>query len=183
MRVTPLGPERIGGVLAGQTRAWVGDALGVGFYRAAGYAVGFVFRPARGRLDDRVALPRIRGQLVAAHATLAADRAWLWLTAQDAGRIATTAVVIGDDARVLATETMADAPWLAGIPGACAAGPHLFVPTDEGVARIELAHGALAVTRVFAETAALVSAGDRLALSPGGLDVARRTDAFRMQLV
>src|SRR6185436_7651488 len=59
MRKTAFGPERIGSVLAGQTRMWVGDAMGVGFYRAGGYAVGFVFKPDRGGLDDRVALPKI----------------------------------------------------------------------------------------------------------------------------
>ena len=37
-------------------------------------------------------------------------------------------------------------------------------------------------TRVFAETAPFVSAGDALALSRGGLDVLRRRDAIRMQL-
>ena len=181
-RMTRLGPERIGGVLAGQTRAWATSRLGVGFYRAGGYAVGFVFRPDRGVLDDRVALPRIGGQLVAAHATLGDDRAWLWLTSAEAGRLTTTCVVIGAGASVLAAEPLADAPWLAGITGACAAGPHLFVPTDDGVARVEIVQGAIAHTRTFAETAPLVAAGDRLALHPTGLDALRRHDAIRMHL-
>ncbi|MEO8707174.1 MAG: hypothetical protein ABI867_44515 [Kofleriaceae bacterium] len=181
-RTTRLGPERIGGVLAGLTHAWVGPKLGVGFYRAGGYAVGFVFRPDRGGLDDGVALPKIRGQLISAHATLADDRAWLWLTTADQGRIATTCIVIGGDARVIASETLADAPWLAGVAGACAAGPHLFVPTDDGLARIEVIQGAITQTRVFAETAALVSSGDRLSLTTGGIDAVRRRDAIRMQL-
>jgi hypothetical protein len=90
--------------------------------------------------------------------------------------------VIGADAAILATDTLADAPWLAGIAGACAAGPHLFVPTDDGVARIEIVQGAIVQTRTFAETAPLVGAGDRLALAPGGLDAVRRRDAIRMQL-
>ncbi len=182
VRRTRLGDERIGSVLAGQTRIWVGAKLGVGFYRAGGYAVGFVFRPDRGPLDDRVAMPRIRGQLVSAHATLGDDRAWLWLTCADAGRIATTCIVIGADARVLAAETLEDAPWLAGVPGACAAGPHLFVPTDEGIARVEIAQGAIAVTRVFAETAPLVGAADRLVLHSTGIDAIRRHDVIRMTL-
>lgn len=181
-RRTKLGPERIGGVLAAQTRAWVGAKLGVGFYRAGGYAVGFVFRPERGVLDDRVALPRLRGQLVDAHATIGEDRAWLWLTSVDAGRLATTCVVIGADAQVLATASFTDAPWTAGIAGACTAGPHLFVPTDEGLARIEIVQGAITHTRTFVETAPLIGAGDRLALSPGGIDASRRRDAIRMQL-
>jgi hypothetical protein len=183
MRTTRLGPERIGNVLPGQTRAWASERLGVGFYRAGGYAVGFVFRPDRGVLDDRVRLPKLRGQLVDAHATVGADRAWLWLTTVDAGRLVTTCVVIGADASVLATETFDDAPWVAGIGGACAAGPHLFVPTDDGIARLELVQGTIAQTRTFAETAPLVGAGDRLALHhSGGIDVLRRRDALRMTL-
>ena len=183
-RDTRLGPERIGGVLPHQTLAWASARLGVGLYRAGGYAVGFVFRPDRGPLDDRVALPRLRGQLVSAHATIGDDRAWLWLTMTDApsGRLVTTCVAIGADAAVLAADALPDAPWLAGIAGACAAGPHLFVPTDDGVARVEIVQGAIVCTRTFAETAPLVGAGDRLALTRGGLDAVRRRDAIRMQL-
>lgn len=173
MRKAAFGPERIGSVLANQTRIWAGDSLGIGFYRAGGYAVGFVFRPDRGPLDDRVALPKIRGRLVDAHAVVGADRAWLFLD--------NTCVVVDAHANVLATDTI-DASWLAGIHGACAAGNFLFVPTDDGVTRVEIVNGAIAATRVFAETASLVSASDKLALSPGGLDVIRRRDAIRMQL-
>jgi hypothetical protein len=172
-----LGPERIGNVLAGQTRAWVGAHLGVGFYRAGGYAVGFVFRPDRGPLDDRVALPAIRGQLVDAHAALADDRAWLFLTCADRGRLATTAIVIAD-ARVIAAGEI-DSP---GIAGACAAGDNLFVPTDDGIVRFEVVQGTVAQTRCFAETAPFVTSGDRLALAPGGIDVIRRRDAVRLHL-
>jgi hypothetical protein len=178
-----LGPERIGGVLAGQTRAWVGERLGVGLYRAGGFAVGFVFRPDRGVLDDRVALPKIRGQLIDAHASIGDDRAWLWLVTVKRGQLATTCVVIGADARVLACETLTDAAWLAGIHGACPAGPHLFVPTDEGIARVELdSTGVLVHTRTFAETAPLVTSGDRLALTATGIAALRTHDAIHLQL-
>ena len=181
-RTTRLGPQRIGGVLAGQTRAWASAKLGVGFYRAGGYAVGFVFRPDRGVLDDRVVLPKIRGQLIDAHATIGEDRAWLWLTTAELGRIATTCIVIASDGAVLASQTLTDATWLAGISGACAAGPHLFVPTDDGIVRVEITQGAIVQTRTFAETAPLIAAGDRLALSPGSIDALRRRDAIRLQL-
>ena len=178
-----LGPERIGNVLANQTRAWVGAKLGIGFYRAGGYAVGFVFRPDRGQLDDRVALPKLRGKLVDAHAVIGDDRAWLFLSLADGFRIATTCIVIGANANVIASTTLADSPWLAGAGGACAVGPHLFVPTDDGVARIEVVQDTIVQTRTFAETAPLVGAGDRLAISSGGIDVIRRRDAIRMQLI
>jgi hypothetical protein len=182
MRTTRLGPERIGSVLAGQTHAWVGSHMGVGFYRAGGFAVGFVFRPDTGGLDDRVALPAIRGGLVSAHATLGTRTAWLWLTCADAGRLVTTCIVIGADAQVLATATFSDASWLTGIAGACAAGDFVFVPTDDGIVRIEIVQHTVAITRVFAETASIVGAADRLALSPTGIDVLRRRDALRLQL-
>jgi len=182
MRTTRLGPERIGNVLAGQTQAWVGDTLGIGFYRAGGYTRAFVFRPGRGGLDDRIVLPKIRGQLVNATANIGDDLAWLWLTCSDGGRLVTTCVVVDANAQVIATATLDDAPWLAGVPGACVAGPHLFVPTDDGVARVEVVQSTVVPTRVFAETAPLVGAADRLALSPDGIDVVRRRDAIRMQL-
>jgi hypothetical protein len=169
-------------VLAGQTRAWVGSRMGIGFYRAGGYTVGFTFHPERRGIDDRVQLPRIRGRLVAADATIGDDRAWLWLTIEDAGRIATTCIVIGADGATLATETLADATWLAGIGGACAAGPHLFVPTDDGIARIEVAQGSVVQTRTFAETAPLIAAGDRLAIANGALLARRRRDVIRLEL-
>lgn len=177
-----LGPERIGSVLAGQTRAWVGNKLGIGFYRAGGYAVGFVFRPDRGPLDDRVVLPRIRGQLIDWHATLGDDRAWLWFVTAEQGRVATTCLVVGADGSTLACETFGDASWLAGIHGACAAGPHLFVPADDGIARIEIVQGAIVQTRTFPETAPLISSGDRLALTSGAIDAVRTRDAIRLQL-
>ena len=69
-----------------------------------------------------------------------------------------------------------------GLAGAVAVGPHLFVPTDAGVARLEIEAGAISQTRVFAETAPFVGAGDRLAVHGTGLDVIRRRDAIRLHL-
>ena len=62
------------------------------------------------------------------------------------------------------------------------AGPHLFVPTDAGIARIEVIAGALVQTRVFAETADIVSSNDRLVLADGGIAVARSRDSLFLQL-
>ena len=130
-------PSAIGGVLAGQTRAWVGARLGVGFYRAGGYAVGFAFRPDRGVLDDRVALPKLRGQLVDAHAV---DRR-------------RPRVAVARHRRPPSIAMRRDRPRRPNVhrdrhrstrrgspasPAPCAAGPHLFVPTDDGVARVEV---------------------------------------------
>lgn len=190
-RRTPLGRERIGGVLGGQTWAWASASLGAGFYRAGGYTVGFVFDPRRWLLDDRLRLPPLRGELVAAHATFTDERAWLWITLAQRGRLTTTAIVVDRRGDVLAVAPDLDVlelPWLAGVGGACAAGPYLFVPTDGGLVRLEIsrtpAPSPLTVTRTFSETAPLVCAADRLALAPGGgaLDVLRASDAVRLTL-
>jgi hypothetical protein len=143
-----------------------------------------VFRPDRGVLDDRVALPPLRGQLVDAHATIGDDRAWLWLTLSARGRFTTTCIVVGADAKLIASHELGDndVHWLGGVAGACAAGPHLFVPTDAGIARIEVIAGALVQTRVFAETADIVSSNDRLVLADGGIAVVRSRDSLFLQL-
>jgi hypothetical protein len=170
--------QRIGDILPGQTRFWHGERLGVGFYRAGGYTVGFVFDPRRGGLNDQVPLPPIRGQLVAAHAAVGDDRAWLSLVTASAGRLVTTLIAIAADGRVLAAEPFE----LPGLGGACAVGPHLFVPTDAGIARVDCIQNTIVHTRTFAETAPLVSASDRLVISSGALVAVRRDDAIRMEL-
>lgn len=195
VRRTALGHERIGGIVAGQTWAWAdpnGD-FGCGFYRAGGYTVGFVFHPGRGVLDDRLRLPPLRGELIAASAAIAAERAWIWISLAHRGRITTTAILLDRRGELLACFADLEAaahPFLLGVGGACAAGPYLLVPTDGGIARLEFvpATATLAVTRVFAETAPHVCAADRLALAPsaanapGSLDVLRRDDALRLTL-
>jgi hypothetical protein len=207
-RRAALGDERIGDVLAGQTRAWVGARLGAGFYRAGGLAVGFLFRPDRRGLDDRVALPPIRGALVRASAAIADTRAWLsWVTAFG-GRLTTTVVAITADGRIAGTRTGDGDDWLAGVAGAVAVGDALFVPTDDGIVRVEAearaacspppfasartadprgegpheGGGDLVVVRAFPDTRVAVAAGDALHLGPGGLDVVRGDRARRLHL-
>jgi hypothetical protein len=181
-RRTALGVERLGSVLANQTRAWCGARLGAGFYRAGGLSVGFVFRPDRRGVDDRVALPPIRGALVRACAAIADDRAWLAWTTAFGGALATTLVAIAADGRVLGAHTSDGDDWLAGVAGACAVGAHLFVPTDDGIVRVEADAGAIRLTRAFPDTRAAVNAGDALHLGRGGLDVVRGLRARRLSL-
>ncbi len=179
-----LGPEAIGQVLAGQTRAWVGAQLGVGMYRAGGYAVTFVFRPDRRGLTDGVAIPKIRGALLDLHAVVGGDRAWLWWREALAGKETVKCAAIAATGEVLgvAEAPADDAGWLGGVPGACAIGPLLFVPGDDGVVRVEATNGALAVTRRFPDTADFVTAADQLHPGPGGLDVRTRAGALRLTL-
>jgi hypothetical protein len=172
-RAGTLGPEPIGQVLAGLTRAWTSDTLGCGLYRAGGYTVAFTFRPDRRGLNDRVAIPKLRGALIDVHAVCGDDRVWLWWHEALAGRHTVRCAAIAPDGSVLGlAESPADDPtWLTGVRGACAVGPYLFVPTDAGIVRVEVERGALAPTRTFPDTAELVTAADRLVVARGGLGV------------
>jgi len=85
---------------------------------------------------------------------------------------------------VIATHTGDGTDWLAGIDGACAAGDVLFVPTDDGVVRVEAdpATRSIRMTRAFPDTRVAVAAGDALHLGSGGLDVVRGDRARRLHL-
>jgi hypothetical protein len=183
-RHAAFGPEPIGQVLAGHTRVWAGDAIGVGLYRAGGYTNAFVFRPDRRGLRDGVAIPRIRGGLVDVHGVCGADRAWLWWREALAGKetVRCAAISAAGDVLGVADAPADDAGWLDAVRGACAVGPLLLVPTDAGVVRIEAAAGALTVTRTFPDTADFVTSADRLRPAPGGLDVQTRDGALRLTL-
>ena len=183
-RKTPFGPEPIGQVLAGLTRIWAGDVLGVGLYRAGGYTNVFVFRPDRRGLRDGVAIPRIRGALVDVHGVAGADRVWLWWREALAGKETVHCAAIAATGEVLgvATAPADDAGWLAGVPGACAAGAALFVPTDAGIVRVEALAGDLALTRTFPDTADFVTAADQLHPAAGGLAVRTRDGAVHLTL-
>ena len=172
-----LGDERVGEVLAGQTRFWVGPEFGFGFYRAGGLAVAFVFDAVRRGLADGVPIPPIRGRLMGADCVFGDGRAWLLLELESSGNIVRRCVVIARDGRVISS---ADSPpWLESAHGACAAGPYLFVPTDKGIIRVE---ESLDRWTEFPETEPFVDSSSRLATGGGGLLVANRSEIVRLRL-
>lgn len=169
-----LGPEPFGQIVPGATRAWIGAQLGAGWWRAGGYAVAFTFAPGRGRLDDRARLPALRGRVVDCGCALADDRAWLWWRLADrAQERVLLCCVAGGQVRATAEAPADDADWLAGLAGACAAGPYLFVPTDDGIVRVEEVGGDARVTRRFTETAPLTAAADDLHAASDGLVIVK----------
>lgn len=174
MRTGPLGPEPIGQLVAGASHAWVGAQLGAGYWRAGGFAVAFTFAPSRRGLDDRARLPALRGRIVAHGCALADDRAWLWWREADGGRERYLVACVRAGAVVATAEApVADADWMVGLPGACAAGPYLFVPTDAGIVRVECDGAIARVTRRFLDTASLCAADDDLFVTKDGLAIAK----------
>lgn len=181
----PTGATPIGAVVGGQAHLLATADRLVGLYRVGALTVGVTARRGHGGLADGLRLPSIRGQLITAYLTVAGARAWLAWRAIEAG-VATTTLIVLDGARLLGSFTDADAaaPWLLGVPGACAVGDALLVPTDDGIARVEVdaATGQLARVRTYAPTRGICSSNDALAPGRGGLLLRRRDDVLELRL-
>src|SRR5207302_9241338 len=102
VRDGPLGPERIGDVLAGQTAVWVGPTFGLGFYRAGGLQVAFVFDAEQAGINDGVALPRLSGRLMEARCIFGRDRCWLMTACEENGRAVNRFALVMRDGTVAA---------------------------------------------------------------------------------
>jgi hypothetical protein len=184
MRDGPIGPERIGDVLRGQTRFWVGRLFGLGFYRAGDLCVSFVFETEGHAINDSVKLPPLAGQLVEATAVFTDERCWLLTSTQAGGRTVNRCVVVRRNGSVEAvTEAEpGDGSWLAEIHGRCAAGSFLLAPTDDGVLRVEACGGQLSKTKEYPDTAPFVDAGCRLLAGPDGVYVVDRQEVRRLRI-
>lgn len=183
-RDSDLGPERIGDVLAGQTRIWAGPRFGFGLYRAGDLQVFFVF-DGRGRgINDGVRLQALRGLLVDAACTFAQDRCYFFATLREGGRTFQRCAVVRPDGAVEAVEEaeVGDGTWLGQIHGTCAAGGMLLAATDDGIVRVEPDGGRLVKTREFPDTEPFVDAGCRLLAGPDGLYVVDRQEVRRLEL-
>jgi H/ACA ribonucleoprotein complex subunit 3 len=168
--------ELIGQVLAGQTLFWVGPSFGFGFYRAGSLAVAFVFDARRTGLNDTVALPPLRGQLVDATCVFTDSRCWLFVATRADGKTTHCCAVITADG---ATEALADAEagdgsWLGTLRGKYAVGRYLFSPTDEGIVRVELRQGQLVQRTRFADSEPFVDSACRLFGAADGVYVVQR---------
>lgn len=170
MRDGLLGPVHIGDVLGNQTRIWVGDTLGFGFYRAGGHEVGFTFG-VDGRGINEVLRPLgVRGKLVELHCVPGRDRVWLFAVEHVAGDLVQRAVVL-DASGVVLAGVSGDHDWLGGVAGACAVGQMLLVPSDAGVVRVEIDAGTLSVTKTFPDTEPFVDRTSQLVATDLGLVV------------
>lgn len=174
-----LGEERIGDVLTGQTEVWAGPRFGLGFYRAAQLFVGFVFDVERGGLDDTVKLPRPRGQVIRSGCSFTEELAWLHVSSVEGGRGRHLTTVVDGRGQVLAV-SMDDMPG--ELVGACAAGRSLFVPTDDGLVRLDLDAGTIQRAREYPDTAPFLDAACRLLPAPGGLYVVDRGEITHLTL-
>ncbi|MFH1098782.1 MAG: hypothetical protein V1723_02600 [Candidatus Uhrbacteria bacterium] len=179
MRDGPLGPERIGDVLRGQTLFWVGERMGFGFYRAANLQAAFVFSAERHGIDDSVKLAPIPGHLIDATVAFAADRCWFLVSYEANGKTMHRATVIRSDGSVEATteSPVGDGSWLGTrIRGNAAAGNFLLAATDDGIVRVEPQNGTILETKRFPDTEPFVDAASRLFVTKDGVAAVGRQE-------
>ena len=181
-RDDPLGPEPWGEVLAGQTRLFLGEELGLGLYRAGELSVLFLFHPERRGLLEVPGLPRLAGQLIDVAAVLGEGRAWVRFTLERGGRPRELLVVVDAGGGIVATAEEEVGGWTQGLPGACPSRGFLLVPTDGGIARYEVQGGAIVRGREFPDSEPFVDAASRLLLTRDGLCVVAERSITQLTL-
>ena len=184
LRDGKLGNEYIGDILEGQTQFWVGEAFGFGFYRAEAISVAFTFDAKRSGIGDRVKIPPIQGELIDANCLFSNDICWFFTITQEQGNIIHRVSVLRPTGELVATITApkGDLAWLTNIHGGSAIANWLFVPTDEGIARVEVNNGQIMITKTFPETEPYVDSGCSLIVGSQGIYVIHSQKILQLQL-
>ena len=184
LRDGKLGNEYIGDILEGQTQFWIGETFGFGFYRAGAISVAFTFDAKRVGICDRVNIPPIQGELIDANCVFSNDLCWFFTITQEQGKIIHRVSVLRPNGELVATLAgqKGDIAWLMNIHGGSAIANWLFVPTDEGIARVEVNNGQIMITKTFLETEPYVDGGCSLIVSSQGIYVIHSQKILQLQL-
>ena len=171
LRDGDFGSVYVGDVLPEQTYFWVGDRQGFGFYRAGDLTVTFLFDARQPGLNDRLNLTLGSGQLLDATAVFGDGRVWFFWAMQEQGQRLNRCALLSSSGQVLATAQggLDDGGWLSRLSGKTAAGAFLFVPTDEGIVRVELHQGQLVPRKTFTDTEPWVQGNSQLFATSQGL--------------
>ncbi len=184
LRDGKLGNEYIGDILEGQTQFWIGETFGFGFYRAGAISVAFTFDAKRVGIGDRVNIPPIQGEIIDANCVFSNDLCWFFTITQEQGKIIHRVSVLRPNGELVATlaAPKGDRAWLMNIHGGSAIANWLFVPTDEGIARVEVNNGLIMITKTFPETEPYVDSGCSLIVGSQGIYVIHAQKILQLQL-
>jgi hypothetical protein len=168
-----VAPLFIGEVLAHQTLLWVGETFGMAFYRAGPWSGTMIFDTERAGMNDHVALPPLRGQLLDATCVFGHDRCWFLAQTQEGGDTVNTCYLVMRDGAVIAAHRArdGDGTWLGTLQGKCAVGTALLAPTDAGVVRLEAEGSSIRESKTFPETDQYVNSASQLLAGRNGLYV------------
>jgi hypothetical protein len=184
LRDGKLGNEYIGDILEGQTQFWVGETFGFGFYRASSISIAFTFDAKHSGICDRVNIPPIQGELIDANCIFSNDICWFFTITQEQGNMIHRVSVLCPNGDLVATiaAPKGNLPWLTNIHGGSAIASWLFVPTDEGIARVEVQNGQIMITKTFPETESYVDSGCSLIVGSQGIYVIHAQKILQLQL-
>ncbi|GBO55610.1 hypothetical protein APA_3761 [Pseudanabaena sp. lw0831] len=184
LRDGKLGNEYIGDILEGQTQFWIGETFGFGFYRAGSLSVAFTFDAKRAGICDRLQIPPIRGELIDANCVFSDRLCWFFTATQEQGKIMHRVSVLRDTGELAATlvAQKGDITWLDNFLGCSAIANWLFVPTDEGIARVEVHNRQIMITKTFPETEPYVDSGCTLIVASQGIYVIHAQKILQLQL-
>lgn len=175
--------QEIGRVVENRTLFWVGEKFGFGLSRAGSLAYYFVFDSRiKGALNDKVKIPAIRGNLIDAQCYFAGNLAWFMYSSREGSKIVNRCYVINDAGQVEAEAeaTQGDDTWLGSIRGRCAVSKFLFVPTDDGIVRVDSSN--IHSTKEFPDTSTVVDSGCQLFPGNKGLTVVKSNEIWELEL-
>lgn len=162
---------RIGQVLEGQTRLYVGPEMGFAFYRAGELTLSFVFDPRRGPLRQ-VDTPHLRGRLVDASVCFDGELALVTTVTALSGRLECNVWLVSGAGRLVASESgfVGSAALLHGVRGRALSRGAILTATPSGLTLSRPRSGGpgFEEVRVFPGTEALASPDSDLVVGPGG---------------
>ncbi|MBX7138052.1 MAG: hypothetical protein K1X83_08720 [Oligoflexia bacterium] len=181
-----LGSKLLGTALSGQTRIWAGERFGFGYYRAGAIQSGFIFDAEKTGINDSVALPALRGELLDAAASLSLERCWFFTRARQGGDVVSRLSLIDRLGAVIDTLEAKDTEdsWLNEVGGRCTAtfkglggSVHaLFVVNGDELIRIDEREGRITVGARFPDTKGLIASDEELLMGREGLFVVNRRE-------
>jgi len=179
-----FGPDHIGNVLTGNTQFWVGEEFGFGFYRMGQGTVGFMFDANKHLFNDNTELMPIKGQLLDSLALFAGSLCWFIYSVQDGSVTRHYCQVLDKNGKLIASESAEKDSdhWLGNLRGKFALGRGLLSATDDGIIRVVVTAGRIAVETSYPDTAPFVDANVGLFGNRDGLLVSKANAISLLQI-
>lgn len=167
---------QIGQTIVDQTLLWTGKKFGFGMYKAGNILQGFMFDETSKVINDNVALPFIKGQIIDAKTYISDSIAWLCIATKDQTKYINHCIVIDKQGKILThiNDETTEYHWLSHIKGKSASANYLFCPTNDGIMRVAIDPTGQLETKIFVDTEHHVNEQSSLLVSPMGIYVIKR---------
>lgn len=180
-----LGEELVGNVLEGQTKFWLGEELGFGFYRAAQINTAFLFETKKHQINDSIKISNFPGQITDCTCVFAQEYCWFFVQVQHNGVLKNFCTLLDSKGNITAISQgiQGDGSWLGTIYGKCAFGSFLFSGTEEGLVRVEPSGGSILKTRQFPDAQEFVDGNCKILPDKSGLYIVNSNEINFMKII